>query len=137
MLPRAASVVQGFFHDGAVVRVVIHAPALGRRISKGDHAKLIALLRRQINPVAEALVVDSYRQMIDHGQRASRLGHPKESLVGTIDRIVPIAELPQYHLEQQAHHQEPHYGFQESVLPWTSTRRARTHTKDPLLCLPD
>src|ERR1700689_3564813 len=137
MFLRAAAMVQRFFHHRAVVRLVVHTPALRRGISEGDHPKLITLLRREIDSVAEALVVDRDRQMIDHGQRASRLWHPEQPLIRTINRVVPVAKETQYTFEQQTQDQKPHDCPQESVLLRTRTcrtSRTRTHrAKTPLV----
>ena len=49
-------------------------------------------VRLQIDRIAQALMVDGDGQMVDHGQGSSRLRNPQETLVGTIDGVVSIAE---------------------------------------------
>ena len=101
-----------------------------------NHPELVALLRRHIHGIAESLVVNRDRQMIHHRHRASRLRYPKQPLVWTINRVVPVAEQAQYAFEHQHQYKEPQHRLQETVLlrlrricTRTQTSSARAHAR--------
>src|SRR5579863_4751379 len=100
---------------GAVMRVVIHSPTLGRGVTESDNAKLVAMLRFQIKGIAQALIIDGNGQMVDDGERAPGLRHPQQSVVRTVNGVVSVAEQTQSQLQNQTNREKGSNRFKEPV----------------------
>src|SRR5579872_977944 len=101
------SLVQLFFQNRSVVRVVIDSPPLRGGISKHHHPKFTLPFESQVGRVTQALMIDGDWQMVVDGHRSSGLWNPKELFIRTIDGVIPVAENAQYKLKRDTDSEEP------------------------------